>query len=80
MDDTKIYSSSEIKNALIESVIQEVIESLAERGYNPVNQLVGYLVSGDPGYISNHNNARTKITKFNRIEILEVLVKNFINK
>lgn len=80
MDDTKVYSSSEIKNALIETTIKEVIEALNEKGYNSINQLVGYLMSGDPGYISSHNNARAKITKFNRIEVLEVLVRNFISK
>ena len=55
-----------------------MIELLEERGYNAKNQLVGYLISGDPGYISSHKEARNKITKFDRIKILEILVENFL--
>lgn len=80
MEETKIYSTDEFKDALIADVLKEVIVSLEERGYDPINQIVGYLMSGDPGYISNHRGARTKITKFERTRILEVLVKNFVQK
>ena len=78
MDETKIYSAEEFQDALVEETLKEVIQVLEERGYNPINQIVGYLMSGDPGYISNHKGARTKITKFDRTKLLEVLVKNFI--
>lgn len=78
MDETKIYSSQEFQDALIESTIKEVAEILEERGYNAKNQIVGYLMSGDPGYISSHKEARNKITKFDRTKILEVLVERFI--
>ena len=78
MDETRIYDGDEIKNALIGQTIKEVAEILNERGYNAKNQIVGYLMSGDPGYISSHKEARSKITKFERTKILEVLVDSFI--
>ena len=78
MEETKIFTTNEIEEALIEETIKEVIEILNERGYNAKNQLIGYLMSGDPGYISSHKEARNKITKFDRTRVLEVLVNNFI--
>ena len=80
MEETRIYDSTIFKQALIGDVIKEVVDILSERGYNPINQIVGYLMSGDPGYISSHKEARNKITKFDRNKILEVLVKYFINQ
>ena len=77
MGETKIYESSNFTDALIESTLKDVIEILRERGYNPINQIVGYLISGDPGYISNHKEARNKIMKFERTKILEVLLKKY---
>lgn len=78
MEETKVYSSDEFQNALIAETLKEVIEILEERGYNAKNQIVGYLMSGDPGYISSHKEARNKISQFDRTRILEVLVNNFI--
>lgn len=78
MEETKIYSSDEFQNALIAETIKEVATILEERGYNAKNQIVGYLMSGDPGYISSHKEARNKISQFERTRILEVLVSNFI--
>ena len=78
MEEAKIFTTDEIEEALIEETIKEVIEILDERGYNAKNQLIGYLISGDPGYISSHKEARNKITKFDRTRVLEVLVDNFI--
>lgn len=78
MEETKIFTTDEIEKALITNTIIEVIGILEERGYNAKNQLVGYLISGDPGYISSHKEARNKITKFDRIKILEILVENFL--
>ncbi|NLM63266.1 MAG: IreB family regulatory phosphoprotein [Mollicutes bacterium] len=74
---TKIYDAGEIQDALIEETLRDVIEILKERGYNPVDQIVGYLMSGDPGYISSHKEARTKITQFDRTEIFEFLIKKY---
>ncbi len=79
MEKTKIYSNDAFQKALIIDTLKEVIESLEERGYNATNQIVGYLMSGDPGYISSHKEARTKITQFDRNQIIEVLVEKFIN-
>ena len=79
MDKTKTYNSNDFQNEYISEVIEEVAEILEDRGYNPVNQIVGYLMSGDPGYISSHKEARNKISKFDRTKILEILVENFID-
>lgn len=80
MEETKIYSAEEFQDANIISTLKEVVLVLEERGYNPINQIVGYLMSGDPGYISSHKEARNKITKFDRTKLLEVLVRYFINQ
>ena len=78
MENTKVYDSKEFQNEYVSEVVKEVALILEERGYNPVNQIVGYLMSGDPGYISSHKEARNKITKFDRIEILEVILDKFL--
>lgn len=62
----------------IAQVIEDVSLALKEKGYDPINQIVGYLMSGDPGYISSYKDARRKITKFERTKILNVLVRNFL--
>ena len=80
MEQTKIYSAEEIQDANIISTLKEVVLVLEERGYNPINQIVGYLMSGDPGYISSHKEARNKITRIDRTKLLEVLVRYFINQ
>ena len=59
-------------------ILREVYEALVEKGYNPINQLVGYILSVDPTYITSHNNARNKIRTIERDELLEKLVKNYI--
>ncbi|MGE5456241.1 MAG: IreB family regulatory phosphoprotein [Ignavibacteriales bacterium] len=79
MKKTKVYDTEKFQDALIEQTIREVVEILEDRGYNPINQIVGYLMSGDPGYISSHKEARNKLTKFDRTKILEVLVSKFID-
>lgn len=79
MDQTKTYNSKNFQEELIAEMIKEVAVILDERGYNAINQIVGYLMSGDPGYISSHKEARNKITKFERTEILEVLVKSYLS-
>lgn len=78
MKETKIFTQEEIENALIEETIKEVLDILTEKGYNAKNQLIGYLISGDPGYISSHKEARNKISKYDRTKILEVLIDKFI--
>ncbi|MDD2554430.1 MAG: IreB family regulatory phosphoprotein [Desulfotomaculaceae bacterium] len=61
-------------------ILHQVYNSLTEKGYNPINQLVGYLLSGDPAYITSHGNARNLIRRLERDELLEELVKNYLNK
>ena len=80
MEETKIYNYDEFEEALIEQTLKEVITILEERGYNPINQIVGYLISGDPVYISSHKEARSKIIKFDRTKLLETILKNYLNK
>ena len=63
----------------VASILKDVYEALTEKGYNPVNQIVGYIMSGDPRYITSHKNARSLIMKVERDEILEVLFENYID-
>ena len=63
----------------VASILKDVYEALTEKGYNPVNQIVGYIMSGDPTYITIHKNARSLIMKVERDEILEVLFENYID-
>ena len=79
MDKTVLFDVEEIKSASIKETLKEVYESLKERGYNPINQLTGYLITGDPGYISNYQNARTKITSIDRSELVAAIVKDYLN-
>ncbi len=63
-----------------EYVLQRVFLALKEKGYNPVNQIVGYLLSGDPAYITSYKDARTMIRSIDRDEIIEELLKNYTKK
>ena len=63
----------------VASILKDVYEALTEKGYNPVNQIVGYIMSGDPTYITSHKNARSLIMKVERDVILEVLFENYID-
>lgn len=60
-------------------VLYKVYDALKEKGYNPINQIVGYLLSGDPAYIPRHNNARSLIRKRERDELIEELVRTYLN-
>lgn len=81
MDDkTSLFDVSVIKRKLIASTVKEVYEALKERGYNPINQIVGYLISGDPGYISNYKDSREKLLDFDRAEIMAIILEDYINK
>lgn len=61
-------------------IMSEVMSALEEKGYNPINQLVGYFVSGDPTYITNHKGARATIRQMERDELLEVIINDYIEK
>ena len=62
----------------VKVVLSSVYEALNEKGYNPVNQIVGYILSEDPTYITTHNNARSLIRRIDRDELLQVLVRNYL--
>ena len=74
---TTLFDIQEIDKNFIEKILREVSSALKERGYNPINQIVGYLISGDPGYISNYAGARNKIQEVDRSKIVEVLLREF---
>ena len=63
----------------VSEILENVYIALSEKGYNPVNQIVGYIMSGDPTYITSHRNARSLIMKAERDELLELLVQNYID-
>ena len=65
-------------SAEMKQILTEVYRSLTEKGYNPINQIVGYLLSEDPTYITNHNNARSLICKLDRDELLQELVRHYL--
>lgn len=73
------YNPETDRKLQIENILKEVYNSLTEKGYNPTSQIVGYLLSGDPTYITSYNNARGVINRVERDEIIEFLVKNFLN-
>lgn len=80
MDDTKIVNVEGFNREYVSQTVKEIADILEEKGYNPINQIVGYLISGDPGYISNHKEARNKITELDRTKIIEMLLEEFLNK
>ncbi len=80
MDDlTRKFSVATEKDLEIHQILSTVYHSLEEKGYNPINQIVGYILSEDPTYITHHNNARTLIRKVDRDELLQVLVRNYLD-
>ena len=81
MDDfTRKFSIARDKDEEIHIILSTVYRSLEEKGYNPINQIVGYILSEDPTYITNHNNARTLIRKLDRDELLQTLVRSYLGK
>lgn len=67
------------KEKEVREIMSHVYDALTVKGYNPISQIVGYIMSGDPTYITSHNGARSVIVKVERDELLEVLVKHYIN-
>lgn len=78
LENTRLFEVDEITCALVETTLDEVRDALIEKGYDPVSQIVGYLVSGDSGYITSYNNARDKILELDRAKMLEVIVKDYL--
>ena len=79
MDDfTRKFKIAMDKDAEIRHILSTVYQALEEKGYNPINQIVGYILSEDPTYITNYNQARTLIRKIDRDELLQIMVKNYL--
>ncbi len=76
-EQTSLFDLRKIDTENIRTTLNEVYKSLEERGYNPTNQIVGYLISGDPGYISSYKDARNKIQGVDRAKIVEVMLLEF---
>ena len=79
-DKTMNFKFEREKDADSKKILKEVYDALLEKGYNPINQLVGYILSGDPTYITSHNGARNLIRGIERDELLEKMVKEYIGK
>lgn len=75
---TRKFNAAEDRDKQVHYVLTTVYESLKEKGYDPINQIVGYILSEDPTYITNHNSARSLICKIDRDELLQVLVKSYL--
>lgn len=79
-DPTISFSIQEDKERQIKEILTEVYKALQHKGYNPINQIVGYILSEDPTYITTHNNARSLIRKIERDDLLRVLVKSYLDE
>lgn len=78
MSSTQYFKTVPETKVEVGQVMKEVYKALSEKGYNPVNQIVGYIMSGDPTYITSHNNARSLIMKVERDELVEEVIRYFI--
>ena len=80
VQNTQYFRAVQENKMDVTEVLKRVYEALTEKGYNPLNQIVGYVMSGDPTYITSHNSARSLIMKVERDEIVEELLKSYIEK
>ena len=78
MDFTRKFSLGDQRDMEIKAILTSVYQALQEKGYNPINQIVGYILSEDPTYITNHHNARALIRKADRDELLQTLVRYYL--
>lgn len=79
LDKTMVFSISADKDDQLRKSMKQVYNALVEKGYDPINQIVGYLLSEDPTYITTHNNARKIIGRLDRDDLLEALVKSYLD-
>lgn len=77
-NNTQYFRVEKVPEIRVGDVLKIVYTALSEKGYNPVNQIVGYIMSGDPTYITSHNNARSLIMKVERDELVEEILKEYI--
>ena len=78
LDRTMTFSFNNNRDDDIKAILTTVYNALQEKGYNPINQIVGYILSEDPTYITTHNNARSLISKIDRDELLQALLKSYL--
>ena len=78
LNNTQYFTVEKEQMIQVKDILKMVYQSLSEKGYNPVNQMVGYIMSGDPTYITSHNNARSLIMKVERDELVEEVLKTYI--
>lgn len=77
-EDTLMFDVNEVNERLIRTTLEDAVEALTERGYNPINQLVGYIISGDLGYISSYKETRNKLSKIDRSTLVEVILREYL--
>ena len=77
-DPTAVFSIYDDREQEIRAIVQEVYDALQEKGYNPINQLVGYILSEDPTYITTYKNARSLIRRVDRDDLLQAMVRNYV--
>ena len=77
---TIMFDTNKAQEKTTKEVLKDVYEALEERGYNGIDQMVGYILSGDPSYITSYNNARMMISRIDRDDLVEEILKEYINK
>jgi len=80
MEETMMFKTVAEEDVSAQDILQKVYAALQEKGYDPINQMVGYLLSGDPVYITSHNQARAMIRKLERFELIEELVRSYLKE
>ena len=79
-NNTQIFEKSSLEQERIKSILRTVYNALEEKGYNPTDQIIGYILSGDPTYITSHDNARSMIQEVERDELLQEMLKVYLEK
>lgn len=76
---TTLFSPQKEESKRVKEIIEQVVSALQDKGYEPISQIIGYIISGDPTYITSHNNARALICKIERDELLEEMIKKYLD-
>lgn len=76
---TTVFTPQKEESKRVREIVEQVAAALKDKGYEPVSQIIGYILSGDPTYITSHNNARALICKIERDELLEEMIKKYLN-
>lgn len=76
---TTVFIPQKEESKRVKEIMEQVVAALKDKGYEPISQIIGYILSGDPTYITSHNNARALICKIERDDLLEEMIKNYLN-